>query len=340
MSGAVSRPSLHKSTRRESARRRPFSGSSLSQPLTSRADVDLRSDCFTEQGLMSWREAVWEWRHAVEDNRDTWAVMRDSEGEEFDVEIQDRFTSSEWEKRYAKLNGLENGLREAYGRRLHTVMLTITASSTDDDGNPRPPIDHLLDIEASNDARTSALARVLDGKRYERVALPEEHESGYIHWHYAIFVDGEVEAEDFKPVISAHLNNCESAGAEAHEIRPDDPSGSSVVVRHVGDGETGEISNLAAYLTSYTLGKGSEYNHDPLEAPESRQMMLALLWATNKRYWRPTDGAQSFMSRSNTDSEESYEMVGIKDGKDGEIHEVVPGQGGVTMLSTWGAPPD
>lgn len=335
---SASRPSLHKYTRRSAARIRPDSGTSLDQPLTSRDGVKLRAECFDEDGVMSWREVVWEWRHAVDDNRDTWAVMEDLEGNQFDVEISDRFTSKRWEQRYAKLNDLETGLREAYGRRLHTALISITASSTDDDDNPRPPVDHFLDIEESNEPRTSALSRIFDGKRYERVALPEEHESGYIHWHYAIFFDGELPPEAFQPVINSHLNNCPTAGEEAHEIRPDDPDGSAVVVRHVGDGETGEISNLAAYLTNYTLGAGSEYAHDPLEAPEQRQMMLALLWATNKRYWRPSDGAQSYMS-NNSVSVGECTMIGVKDGLDGDLHEVVPGMGGVTMLETWKPPP-
>lgn len=333
-----SRPSLRKSTRLEQTCRRPVSGTSLDQPLTSRDGVKLRAECFDEQGVKSWRDVVWEWRYSVQDNRDTWATLEDSNGEQMDVQVKDRFTSDEWEKRYAKLNDLETGLREDYGRRLHTALISITASSTDADDNPRPPIDHLLDIEQSNGARTTALSRIFDDKRYERVALPEQHKSGYIHWHYAIFFDGKLSADDFQPVINAHLNNCPTAGEEAHEIRPDDPSGSSVVVRHVGDGNEGEISNLAAYLTNYTLGEGDDYGHDPLEAPQERQMMLALLWAANKRYWRPSNGAQSYMSRS-SESTEDWDLLGIKDGIDGELHEITPGMGGVTMLETFKPPP-
>jgi hypothetical protein len=333
---AVSRPSLRKSTPGESGCSGPDHRSSLSQPLTERDGVKLRAECFDDDGPVTWRECVWRWRDAVKDNRDTWATLQDADGDQLDVRVEDRFTSQEWEKRYAKLCDLEEGLRNEYGRRLHTALVTITTSSSRADGSPRPPVDHLLDIEKSNDARTTALSRIFEGKRYERVALPEEHKSGYIHWHYAIFFDGELPPEAFQPVMDSHVANCPTAGEDAHEIRPDDPDGSAVVVRHVGGGkeDEGEISNLAAYLTNYTLGEGDEYEHDPLEAPEKRQMMLALLWATNKRYWRPSDGAQSHMSRS-SDPTEEWELLGIKDGIDGELHEVTPGSGGVTMLETF-----
>ena len=341
-----SRPSLRKSTPGKSADRSPERRSALAEPLTRRSGVKLRTECFTEDGVCSWREAIWAWRNAVEDNRGTYATFENLEGEQVTAPMKDRFTPEKWDERYAKLCDLERGLRDEFGRRLHTVLLSFTASSTDDDGRPRSPVDHFLDIEKSNDARTSALDRILGDRRYERVALPEQHKSGYIHWHWAVFVDGPVEAEDFQPMIDSHLNNCPTAEAEAHEILPDDPSGSSVSVRHVGEGEkTEEVGNLAAYLTAYTLGGESSGDgacgyHDPLEAEEARQMMLTLLWATNSRYWRPSDGAQRHMSYEPPESEEIWELVGIRDGPDGELREVVPGMGGVTLLETWKPPPN
>lgn len=337
-SPALSRPSLHKCTPPKSDGRAAFRRAALSQPLTTREGVNLRPECWTDEGeLRSWRETVWEWRDAVEDNRETYATFENREGERRTAKMGDRFTPERWERRYAKLNDLARGVREEYGRRLTTVMLSLTASSEDADGNPRPPLDHLLDLEASKDPVRAALDRVLDGRRWERIAIPEQHKSGYIHWHYAIFVDGDVSAEDFRPVIDAHLRNCPTARREAHRIDPENPDESAVSVGQ-------SVENLPAYLTAYTLGEGDEYAHDPLDAPEQRQMMLALLWATNKRYWRPSDGAQTYMKCDEEGSEEEWTLLGFRDGRDGELHELPEGWtgGGVRMMETFDppAPPD
>ena len=91
-------------------------------------------------------------------------------------------------------------------------MLTFTASSTDDSGNPLPPVDHLDGLLESWDAIRRSLDRVLDENRYERLAILEPHKSGYIHIHMAVFVDGKVTSTDFEPVIESHVNNCDLAG--------------------------------------------------------------------------------------------------------------------------------
>jgi len=329
----VSRLSLHKSTPPKPGDSAALRRAALQEPPTKRDGVKLRSECWDDDGdLRPMREVVWEWRDAVEDNRGTWATFEDREGDRVSAPMRDRFTPERWAQRYAKLNDLTDGLESRYGRRLTTVMLSLTASSTDGDGWPRPLVDHVLDLDESKDAVNTALDRVLDGRRWHRIALPEQHESGYIHWHWAIFVDGDVDAEEFRPVIEAHLRNCPSAGREGHRILPDDPDESAVSVRESAE-------NLPAYLTSYTLGDGGEYGHDPLEAPEERQMMLAVLWATNKRYWRPSDGAQEFMTFEPDESPEGeWELIGLSDGEDGELQELPPGWsgGGVRLLETWG----
>jgi hypothetical protein len=305
----------------------------LRQPITTRGGVNLRAECWGEDGeLREWREVVWAWRDAVQDNRDTWATFENEDGDQATAKMTDRFHPDVFDKRYAKLNDLVDGLQEEYTTTT-TVMLSLTASSTDEDGYPRPPVDHLLDLLGSNEAVNTALGRALDGRRYERVVLPEQHKSGYIHFHWAVIVEGRVSAEDFQPVIDAHLRNCSGAEREAHQILPDSPDESAVSVREQGE-------SLPAYLMAYTLGDGDEYGHDPLEAPEERQMMYALLWATNKRYWRPSDGAQRHMTLDDDPGGE-WSLVGLRDGRDGELHELPEGWsgGGVPMIETDWPPP-
>jgi hypothetical protein len=229
-------------------------------------------------------------------------------------------------------------------------MLTLTASSAPD-GEPLPPVDHLNELDASWEAVRRALARQLDGRRWEYLAILEPHESGYLHIHLAVFVDGVVRRETFAPVIEAHLRNCDLAGVEAHDLADD----STISVRHAGAARDGKwnhaqfegvdhdsetLSELACYLAEY-LGA---YGEDPLDAPEQVQMSNAVLWATGKQRWRPSNGAQQYMKaypKENPDAESPWELIGLRRGT--EYYPSTDDQtGGVDrfVTSTDWVPPD
>jgi hypothetical protein len=299
----------------------------MRQPITTRSGVSLRPECWCDDGdtICSTREVVWEWRDAVRDNRDMWGTWENTGGDQTSNELNDRFTPKKFDERYAKLNDLSDGLEEEYTT-VTTVMLSLTASSTTDEGYARAPVDHFLDVKASNDPVRSAIDRILKDRRFERIVLPEQHKSGYVHLHWAVLVEGPIGVEDFEPAIASHVNNSPTAEWEGHQIDPGTPSESAVSVRRGGE-------SLPAYLMAYTLGDDDEYGHDPLEAAPERQMMYALLWATNSRYWRPSDGAQSHMA-FDPDVDGDWEMLGIKDGPDGELQEVEGTAGGVTTFET------
>jgi len=296
-----------------------------------REDVRRRGDMEYRAPACSWREAVFRWQGYIEDKQDTSAVFENLYGDRVEGGDPHRFDPDYADKQYAKLKDLERGLRDEYGKRLHTAMLTLTASSTDENGEPVPPVDHLDGPDgllSSWSAVTRALRREMEGKRYERLAILEPHESGYLHVHIAVFVDGVVSAEDFAPVIDAHLRNCDRAGVEAHDLADD----STVSVNHVGaDRAEDTIGNLGTYLAEY-LGA---YGDEALEAPDHQQMANAVLWATGKRRWRPSMGAQEYMATNRGDDEgvSEWELVGIKD-ETGDVHEVPEGAGGVSRFTT------
>jgi hypothetical protein len=276
----------------------------------------------------SWGEAVHRWRDYIRDSRETAAVF---ENQETAARVTggdpNRFAPEYADKQYAKLKDLERGLRDRWGRMLWTAMLTFTASSTDGD-RPAAPVDHLNDLTGSWEAVRRELNRVLDGREWEYLWILEPHESGYLHRHLAVFVKGPVGAEAFRSVFEAHLRNCDRAGAEAHDL---DDEG-TVSVKHVGaDRAEDRIGNLGTYLAEY-LGT---YGDDPLEAPENQQMANAVVWATGKRRWQPSRGAQEYMATNRGGDEPSpWEFVGIEDG-DGEVYAVSGESGGVTRVETW-----
>ncbi|WP_309484944.1 hypothetical protein [Halorhabdus salina] len=311
----------------------PSKGQSLKCSLTERDGVALREEVRDWDALdgdrpTTWRRSVRRWRTYIEDTDDTDTVLRnDLTGEYAAGSSPHRFAEEYANKQYAKLKDLERALRDEYGKRLHTAMLTLTGSSTDDDGNPIPPVDHLHDLDASWEAVRRELSRQLEDRRWEYLAILEPHVSGYLHIHIAVFVEGVVTRDDFAPVIEAHLRNCPIAGRDAHDTADD----STISINRVGldrrelhaaaEGiEYGDsIGNLGTYLAEY-LGT---HSGDPLDAPDHQQMANAVLWATGKQRWRPSQGAQSYMASEQPDDDDSvseWSLHGIVQGT--EFHRV------------------
>jgi len=95
------------------------------------------------------------------------------------------------------------------------------------------------------------------------------------------------------------------------------------------DEREGAIGNLGTYLAEY-LGTYSE-GDGALNAPACEQMANAILWATGRQRWRPSQGAQEMMATETRDGDSEWEFIGIED-ETGEVHEV--SGGGVTRLTT------
>lgn len=330
--GAVSWPSKSKSADDQTPQLSRQQRQSLFQPLTRRDGVSLRTEVEELRDLqptgepVSWRGALNRWRRYIEDRRGQETVFYNPETDETATGSDPhRFAPGYSDKQYAKLKDLERGLREEYGKRLHTAMLSLTCSSTTETGKPRPPVDHLDELLSSQSAVMRALRRATDHQRSERLVILEPHESGYVHLHVAVFVDGVITAEQFRPVIEAHLRNCDGASRSAHRV-----DGSAVSVNHVGsDRDNDEIENLGTYLAEY-LGC---YGDDPLDAPPKQQMANAMLWATGRRRWRPSDGAQSYMATESSDEDSPWEAVAIRNAE-GDEFEISDDGGGVEKFKT------
>jgi hypothetical protein len=183
---------------------------------------------------------------------------------------------------------------------------------------------------------TTALDRALDGHRYERLAILEPHKSGYIHIHLAVFVDGLVTRDDLAPVIETHLRHCDLAERDAHRVEDD----STISVRHAGRDRADEadehLDELACYLAEY-LGC---YGDDPAEQPENVQAADALLWATSRQRWRPSNGAQSYMATEPRDGDSEWSIIGVA--KFDDPDDIIPtdgSHGGVDTFTTGGLDP-
>ena len=293
---------------------------------------------------ISWNGAITQFRDYIKDKREVETVFENSAtGELATGSSPHRFATDYSAKQYAKLKDLERGVQDLYGKRLHTAMLTLTASATPND-EPLPCVDHLDELLSSWSSVSRTLRRVLDGRRSARLAILEPHPSdgannGYLHIHIAVFVDGKINPEMFQPVIESHVNNCDLAGWTAHDLDDDD----TISVRHAGadrqpgynhalaegiEHDSDQLAELAIYLAEY-LGT---FGGDPLDLPEHVQAANAVLWSTNRQRWRPCSTAQSLMAYSGPDADTDWEVVGIED--DGEFISVDPENGGIDTFVT------
>jgi hypothetical protein len=308
--------------------------SAAAAPLSDERGTEIREEVAADSlshGVVadSWEVAVEKFDNWYDDGRDSKVVVENLYGETTAFRTPNRFTPEYREMLYAKAQSLERGLRERWGRLLHTGMLTLTCSTTDQHGQPRPPVDHLNELLSSWESVRRALYRVLDDREWEYLAILEPHESGYAHVHLGVFVKGPVVAEQFQPVIDAHLRNCEGAGRDAHQICPGDDEDDGVVSIHRAShpSHSSGVENLGAYLAAYMAG---EYGREATEMPENVRRFYATMWATGRQWFRPSNGAQELMKAPEGDDDdggEEWELVGIQpDGDDGDLIKIDPDQ--------------
>jgi hypothetical protein len=273
------------------------------------------------------------------------AVLESDEGDVITVGDPHRFASRYRKRQYARLQGLARGVEDDYGKRLHTAMLTLTASNQRD-GGYIAPVDHLEELLSSWESVRRELSRAVGDKRWEYIGIIEPHKSGYAHVHIGVFVDGKITESDLEPVINRHIDNCDLAGERAHS--------DSISVNHSGVERGTEVYNLGAYLASY-LGESmpedasesedSRWTDDYESRPDHVLRFWATLWVSGRQQFRPSNGAQEYM-RHPDDSNESmddreWELVGVTtkehifdlETNEDDIHPVSSGGSGYRRLS-------
>lgn len=276
-------------------------------------------------GSIRWSSLRWEWLNWLKDTRDMSLVFEDEDGNLREGNHVHSFSEEYQNRQCARAHQLEEGLRNKWGSVMHTTMLTLTASWTDDNGCPRPPADHHNGLLSSWSAVRRELNRVLDesGRDWHRLGILEPHpKSGYTHIHIAVFTRGPVEESLFDSVIRTHLDNCESAGEKAHE--------DAISAKTTGDRN---LHSLGSYLTAYMA---PFYGELPEDRPEEIQRWCALQWALPGQRFRPDNGAQELMAYEPDEEEDDeqtvvWQFVGIA--PEGDLDDIVEP---VTNRDVWG----
>jgi hypothetical protein len=134
------------------------------------------------------------------------------------------------------------------------VLLTRSASSVPD-GERVGPIDH---AQALRDAWEPCYHQLRNTMRslglnwqYTRRMEPHTSKRGggtntaYAHEHVVLAVDGDVSVDDLRPVIDKHVEACEWATADAHQVSPAEGEG-AVEIRDADD-----LTAAARYVADY-----------------------------------------------------------------------------------------
>lgn len=287
--------------------------------ITNREGVKLRAEvenASVDRGATAetWSTAVSRWRSYIEKTRET-SLRFDQVGGEATVYQQSthRWSPDYQEQQYARMKDMERGIEDFY-EEIWTGMVTLTASS---DGIA--PVDHLHELLDGREKALAALRRALDGRTWDYWWVLEPHESGYLHLHLAVVVEGPVRESTLRPAVEAHLRHCGPAGREAHADAVDVRPGR-------------EISNVAAYLNAYV----GEYGESPLDAPEHVRAFNSITWATGSRETGASRRLRKMMKAGGEieeAAEEEWELTAVVD-DDGEHPIDKEAPGGVRTFQT------
>ncbi len=214
-----------------------------------------------------WAEVLKHLLHKYAATQDTEIHLRKSlfdKQEEYSVSAQSRWQPEYQKKMKAQLEGTlreftggerpSGGYTEAIFDDPYLVLITLSGSSIPD-GTRIGPVDLFDEMSSTFSNHTyhslrntlRALGFDSDEWVYDRRAEPHASERGdktgtnacYPHEHVPIVVDGEVSADDLRPIVETHVEHCEFAGEGAHgegaiEVKPAD-----------------EIDDIGGYVADY-----------------------------------------------------------------------------------------
>ncbi|ELZ33405.1 replication-related protein [Halogeometricum pallidum JCM 14848] len=284
-----------------------------SRPLSVRNNVKLREEATREKHEDStgarrsapWSSVLREFLTWYNDYRYLHLRFRDPDGNLVRGQMSNSHQPRYRNRYYARIKALE---RQAIAQfdDLYVTMLSLTGSMQNANGGWRAPADHLRDVVSSwrpdrgrgvYHALRDSLSAANDVTRWEYAIVTEHHANGYGHIHVAVFTDGPVDQETFRPAVNAHVRKCDIAGAEAHQVTGD---GGVVSVSRVNpdldpddyDGSN-EVGNLGSYIAEY-IGAGDD-GGDLLDRELSELIHRAACWATGTQRVRFSTGANELI---------------------------------------------
>ncbi|WP_274323772.1 hypothetical protein [Halosimplex aquaticum] len=285
-------------------------------------DDEVSGEALVRRTPLLWGEAVEQMLEDHEETRRTTVNLElgcpsDPEHAEFSIDATTRWFESYQKRYYARteawLRELTGGERPSGGETSgiyddpYVCLLTLSASSVPD-GERVSPIDHEKVRRSSWSGSGASVYDTLrntmrslgfdsDEWQYERRSEPHTGKrsndryslnSCYGHDHVILVVDGEVNPSELRPVIEKHVELCEWAGPEAHDLDVSDwdTNADDVGTVEIKDPED-DVEDIAAYVADYTA-------IDPLDLHERSTeyiMWAASVTAANTKTQTRSDAA-------------------------------------------------
>lgn len=222
-----------------------------------------------------------------------------------------RWTKEYTQREYARMQDFVRGAKDEYNDPHVVIFPALTASTMTATGDARPPLDHFEQLKRSWARGTRyELTHSMNADREKDRYPAREWEylqvwepttdagrapGGYAHMHPVVVCDGKVGAERFRSVLEKHVEKCEWASTEAHDL-------DGIMIDRLD-----ELSNPAAYLFKY-LGKSWDLD----DAEPYQQRFNGLLHETGYRRFQTSDGAQRWM-RDDDGATEPWIYAGVAD---------------------------
>jgi len=275
-------------------------------------DDDVTGQQLVARYPYDWGEAVVQMLEDHEDTRRTTVNLErgrpgDAEYAEFSIDVVTRWFATYQKKYYAQMEAwlreLTGGERPSGGTSTanysdpHICLLTLSASSMPD-GERVAPVDHINVRRSSWNSCYDTLRNTMRSLgydwQYERRSEPHTGKRGeyginrcYGHDHIVLVVDGPVTPNDLRPVIEKHVEECDWAGAEAHDLDIQDWDANAEDVNTVEIKEPEELESTARYVADYA-------SIDPLDLHERSEeyiMWAASVTAANAKTQSRSDAA-------------------------------------------------
>jgi hypothetical protein len=223
-----------------------------------------------------------------EEYRQSHIEFENPDGETVRAPLRNSYQPEYGDKYYARLMDLKRGVERRWDD-FSIVMLTLSASTLNANGQPRCPADHMREIADGWKVARKHLYDVLENRNwvYGRVWEPTSSDghgpAGYGHMHVAVFVeDGDgITGGEFRPFMESYVSNTPPAGWDAHR-----PDGDAVSVTH-----DLEDANAATYISEYI----GQYGEELVDRPMHERAFLAVAWATGTRRVDFSNAAQEII---------------------------------------------
>jgi len=275
------------------------------------ADDEVSGESLVERSAVTWGKAVEMMLENHEETRRTTVNLEKAspghpEHAEFHVDAVTRWFPSYQKKYYAQMKAwlreLVGGTRPSGGETdgiyedPRVALITLSASSVPD-GVHVPPVEHTEIRRSSWNSCYDTLRNTMRSLglpwQYERRSEPHTGKRGeyginrcYGHDHIVLVVDGDVSPGDLRPVVEKHVEECDWAGAQAHDLDVEDWDANRDDVDTVEIKDPTELENVAAYVADYC-------SIDPLDLHER---------STEYVMWAATVTAGNFKTQSRSDA--------------------------------------